>query len=174
VRGVNYHAALKDLLVDAGRLRPHPENPRNGHVEAILTSIKKNGVYRPVYAQASTGYVIGGNHLYAALMESGATQIPALWLDVGDSTARRILVADNRIAALGNYDDPLLAELLEKINEDTGLLGTGYEPEDLAELLDRIEADGERTLHVEFDAHPPAGGGRAMTQCPSCGYEWEA
>ncbi|HYG67587.1 MAG TPA: DNA methyltransferase, partial [Anaeromyxobacteraceae bacterium] len=57
-------------------------------------------------------------------------------LDVDDATALRILIADNRIADLGTYSDERLAQVLAEILEQTSSLsGTGYDADDLDQLL---------------------------------------
>jgi len=43
-------------------LAHHPENPREGDIGAIVTSIKKNGWFGVVVAQKSSGYILAGNH----------------------------------------------------------------------------------------------------------------
>lgn len=170
--GVRAYKSLEPLLVPADQVRPHPENANNGDIDSIMASIKANYVYRPVYAQVSTGYVLAGNSTYAALMELEAGQIPVLWLDVDDATARRILAGDNQIARLARMDVSLELQLLQQIEEEEGLFGTGYEPEDVARLMEQLEEIGERELHVEFDAHQGNGQPETRVQCPSCGYEW--
>lgn len=131
---VRYHEGAASLLEDATKVRPHPDNPRNGDVEAIMDSIRENGCYRPIIVQASTGYVLAGNHTYAALIEMGEERIPVAWVDVDDDRAKKILLADNRTADLGRYDEALLLDLLKGLDGD--LLGTGYSPDD----VDNIEA----------------------------------
>ena len=144
---VKVHDSLLPLMENADKLSPHPDNPRNGDVEAIAQSMSVNGVYRPVYAQRSTGFILAGNHTYEALMSLGHSQIPTVWLDVDEQQARRILLTDNRTAELGGYDEALLMENLSMLDGD--LLGTGYTLEDyetleqtLAELAGS-ELDGE-------------------------------
>lgn len=106
----------------------HPENPNNGEVDAIAASIEVNGYYSPVVVQRSTGRILAGNHRYVALLDLGANEIPVIYVDVDDEAALRILLADNRTAALARIDDALLTPLLDRLaaSED-GLLGTGYE-----------------------------------------------
>lgn len=130
------HPALQPLLVDIATLRPHPENPKNGDLEAIEESIATNGLYRPLYV-TDEGTILAGNHTYAAALSLGAEQLPVLRLDVDTTQARRIMLADNRVADLGRYDDGLLLDLLAKIEDaepDLGVTGTGYTDDDL-ELL---------------------------------------
>jgi ParB-like chromosome segregation protein Spo0J len=156
--------ALPDLTVERvpwDSLTQHPRNPRNGDVEAIKESILANGVYRPVIV-AADGTILAGHHLWLALGELGRTQCDIVRLPIhpASTEATRILLADNRTADLGNYDDGLLARLLADLDADTGLIGTGYDHDDLAALLDSIEDPG-RGFGVS-DTEPP--------RCPNCGY----
>lgn len=142
---VKVHDALQPLLVPLEGLSPHPRNPRNGDTEAIASSVRANGVYRPMIVQRSTGHVIAGNHLLHTLLEEGATHGPAVLVDVNDEVALRIMVADNRTSSLGREDDALLADVLRALDEQpAGLVGTGYEPEDLAALVALL--DGEAPM----------------------------
>lgn len=128
-------------------VRPHPRNPRRGSVDTIQSSIDINGFYGVIVAQKSTGYILAGNHRWLAANESGAEEIPVVWLDIEDDHALRILLADNRTNDLAEYDDDLLTELLNELAEDTGtLLGTGYDEDEIDGLIDRSirsEHDGE-------------------------------
>lgn len=126
------HASLEPLLTPLDALTPHPQNARRGKVGEIVESITANGVYRPLFAQTSTGHILAGNHTLQALQRMGADKAPVVWLDVDDDRARRIMLADNRVADLGEYDDQALADLLSSMDD---LTGTGYEPEDLDVLL---------------------------------------
>ena len=124
---VRFHDALEPLLDDIEKLRPHPDNPSNGDQDEIVTSIEVNGMYRPVMAQSSTGYILAGNTTYAACLALGSLKIPVVWLDVDEEAAMRILLGDNELARLAIVDrallNPLVARLLET---EMRLLGTGY------------------------------------------------
>ncbi|MEU9576249.1 ParB/RepB/Spo0J family partition protein [Streptomyces chilikensis] len=110
----------------------HPDNPRTGNVEAIKASIEANGQFAPIVVQKSTKHVLSGNHTLLAVRELGWEKIPAVFVDVDDEHARRILLAANRTHDLGSYDDDQLRDLLASL--DT-FEGTGYGQEDLDELL---------------------------------------
>ena len=159
------HDSLGALLEDVDTLRPHTDNPRNGDLDAIAESILVNGLYRPVYAQRSTGMILAGNHTYAAALGLGATRLPVVWLDVDDRLATRILLGDNRIADLGDYDQAQLLDVLHLLQiEEDGLLGTGYVDEDVAHieaLLAMIESQG---IEVE-ELSPPRFG--IIVECDS-------
>jgi ParB-like chromosome segregation protein Spo0J len=144
----NVAEALLPLLTPLDALTPHPQNARNGDLEAIVESLRSHGQYAPIVVQQSTGRVIKGNHVYASALALGWTHAAATLLDVDDDTATRILLVDNRTSDLGRYDDPMLAGLLSDLD---GLHGTGFEERDLARLLARIEADEAEPLDGSED-----------------------
>lgn len=166
---IRFHPALEALMVPAQGLRPHPVNPNNGDVDEIVASILTNGCYRPIYA-TQDGEIVAGHHLYAALMELGALMVPVLTVDVDESGARRILLADNRVAALARVDDGLLMDLLKMVSEeDRGLTGTGYDDRYLEALADRLRVEAGHPL--EFDTRGAEGLVHTIT-CPECGHSW--
>ena len=126
---VQYHEDMTGLLMPIDDVTPHPRNYNNGDVEAIAESIEINGMYRPLYVQKSTGYIIAGNHTWTACKMLGATEVPVMMLDVDEPTSLRIMLADNRIASMAMPDNALLLELLDELSTDS-LMGTGYKPHD--------------------------------------------
>lgn len=163
------HPDLVPLLTDATHLHAYPGNPRVGDTSAIADSIRVNGLYRPVYGQRSTGAVLAGNHTFAAAVALGATRVPVVWLDVDDDQAKRIVLADNRTADLGAYDDRALAQLLVDLNATADqLVGTGYTDDDLTELLALVDLEpvapggdgepGEGLALVDDDEAEPSSG----------------
>lgn len=155
------HPSLEPLLLPIGELTPHPQNPHNGDVDAIMESIRVNGMYRPLEAQMSTGRILCGNQTYAALMELGATLAPVVPLDVTDAAALRIMLGDNELARLGNDDQGQLAGLLVALRRDDplSLLGTGWDDDKLTRLLRTVTADKP----LQGDDRP------APTRCKCCG-----
>ena len=131
-------------------LVPHPSNPRQGDVGAIIQSIEANGWYGTLVAQISTGHVLAGNHRLQAAIHCGLDRVPVHWVDVDDDTAHRILLADNRTTDLATYDEHALADLLVEMGKTGNLDGTGYDGDDLDDLLaelERLEPDaGDATV----------------------------
>ena len=115
--------------VQLGKLRPYPGNARRGDVDAIAESLSVNGQFRPLVVQRSTGYVLAGNHTLQAAQRLHWSAVDVTYLDVDDAAARRIVIADNRTADLGGYDDRALLALLRDLGEDS-LAGTGYGEEE--------------------------------------------
>jgi hypothetical protein len=137
---VRFHPSLEPFLTPIYTVSPHPHNPSSGDEEAIATSIEVSGMYRPVWAQTSTGHILGGNTTYAACLSLGASQIPVVWLDVDDEAALRILLGDNQLARLAIVDQGLLSPLLEQLLEtELQLVGTGYLPPDEEPVPSEIE-----------------------------------
>ena len=148
---VAYHEDLKPLLVDIDSITQHPDNYNNGDIDAITESIEVNGMYRPVYVQKDTGYIVAGNHTWLACKQLGATQIPVVTLDIDENTTRRILLGDNKIAANAMPDPALLLDLLDLVAAEDNLLGTGYKEHDLDVLHHLAEIPVE---HDEFAQWP--------------------
>jgi len=137
---VKFHPALEPLLDDIEKLRPHPDNPSSGDEDEIVTSIEVNGMYRPVMAQVSTGYVLAGNTTYAACLNLRSRRIPVVWLDVDDEAALRILLGDNELARLAIVDRALLSPLVARLLEtELKLLGTGYHEPTVPNAADDLD-----------------------------------
>ena len=121
--------------VDPKSLVVHPDNPRQGDIGAIVTSIENNGWFGTLVAQRSTRQVLAGNHRLQAAIALDMQDVPVYWVDVDDAEAKRILLADNRVSDLATWDDTILVSLLESLANDDALLGSGYDGDDLDALL---------------------------------------
>ena len=137
------------LLTPVADLKLAESNPRQGDVGAIVVSLERNGQFRPILANRRDSQILAGNHTYRAALELGWTEVAVVWVDASPEEATRILLADNRTNDLASYDEPLLTEVLARVVEDEGpdgLLGTGFEPEDLDALLDLYGEDRKNDL----------------------------
>lgn len=160
---VRYHADLEPMMRPMESVTPAPYNYNNGDVELICESIEQDGMYRPIYAQLATGHIIGGNHTYMACAALGAKDIPVVFLDVDDTTAKRLMIKDNEIAKRAKPDTGLLAELLEQIKAaepDVPLDSTGVTDEEFEALkalnaipLAEDEFGSWPTLTVQLPPH---------------------
>ncbi len=120
-------------------LKPHPNNPNKGQVEVIEDSIAANGWFGRVIVQQSTGHILAGEHRWRAAQAKGATHIDIQPVDCDDETAKRILLVDNRTAALASRNPEALAGLLRDLKAAEGLDGTGYDDNFLDNLLGELE-----------------------------------
>lgn len=130
---------LKVETVPVERLSTHPRNARHGDVGAIAASLTEFGQFRPLVVQRSTGHIIAGNHTYRALTANGVKHAQVTYLDVDDETALRILIADNRTSDLATNDLDALMDILSELHADGKLTGTGYDGDDLDDLLRDLE-----------------------------------
>jgi ParB-like chromosome segregation protein Spo0J len=150
-------AELKSLLnsimeVPVSQLQTHPANPRVGDVSAIAESLAENGQYRPIIVQRGTGFILGGNHTYLAARKLGWDTIHAIYLDVNDERAKRIMLADNKTAELGGYDERMLAELLASLEDPD--VGTGFAPDEVESLIEMTTKDIEESLKELSEQDP--------------------
>jgi hypothetical protein len=126
------HPTLRELVGPIDDLTPYDRNPRRGNLDAVMESLQVNGQYRPIVVNRRTGSILAGNHTWLAAKQLGWRRIARTYVDVDDEQAARIVLADNRTADLGTYDDKLLAELLGGL---PSIEGTGYDDTALAALL---------------------------------------
>lgn len=119
----------------------HPRNPRRGNVEKIMESLTAHGQYRPIIVQASTNYIIAGNHTHEAIERLGWPTLDATFLDVDDDQAFRIMLADNATSDAAVNDEQALLDLLQSLAEDSDLTGSGYDDGDLEGLLAKLAED---------------------------------
>ena len=135
-----------------------PGNPRQGDIGAVSESMRVNGVYQPVIINrgSATGRpmeVIAGNHRVQAARALGHTTIPAIILDVDDDAATRIALADNRTSDLADYDNDALLVMLRSLD---GLAGTGYDPDDLDDLMSSFDEPTPTLTDPDDAPTPPA------------------
>ncbi|WP_440063812.1 ParB/RepB/Spo0J family partition protein [Streptosporangium sp. OZ121] len=143
-------------IVAVDDLQPHPDNPHKGDLDVIRESVRENGFYGVVLVQQSRMRIIAGEHRWRSAREEGLVGLPAVLLDVTDEQAKRIMLADNRSAEFGGYDDQVLATLLQGLPD---LSGTGWSDDDLTDLLDDlggVEIVTDEPADPRRSAPPPA------------------
>lgn len=127
------YVETRDIPLD--QLARFPGNARRGNVAEIQASIARHGQYRSLVVR-DTGdslIILAGNHTRDAIAALGHEAARCEVITCTDDEARRINLADNRLAELGGYDDDALVELLSYLDEDYE--GTGWTEEDVQKLL---------------------------------------
>jgi hypothetical protein len=137
--------------VDIDSLKPYRKNPRVGDVKAIADSLEKNGQFRPVVVQRSTGEILGGNHTWKAARSLGWKKISVVFVDVDDTAAKRIVLADNRTNDLATYDTAILQDIISGLPDPSK--GTGYDDNAVASLLEGMQQQNQQM--VEDVLRPP-------------------
>lgn len=118
-------------------LHTYRRNPRRGDVDAIASSLRKRGQYRPIVVNIGTNAskqmeILAGNHTYLAAKQLGWKTIQATTVDVDDDQAAQIVLADNRLADLGGYDEADLKTILASAGKPSIL----NDPDDAPDVPD--------------------------------------
>lgn len=114
----------------------HPDNARKGDVGALMEAIRAHGMTSAINVQASTGYVISGNHRLQACRQLGMPKVPVVWIDVDDDEALRQALNDNYVSDLAEYhQDRFDAVMLKLADTPQGWAGTGYGDAEITDLL---------------------------------------
>jgi ParB-like nuclease domain len=134
-----YDPAVPDDL-----LEEHPDNPRDGNIGLITTSIDENGFFGALLCQEKQHNgkhrILAGNHRSRAAVGRGLVKLPVIFVDVDDDVALDILLADNKASDDATYKEPQLLALLERINVQgiDRLKRTLWTREDMDELAANI------------------------------------
>ena len=99
----------------------------------------------------------------AAAESLGWAEIDALFLDIDEVLARRIVLVDNRASDVASYSADDLAALLMSVDD---LRGTGYSADDLARLSGDLP-EGFRELDPDAPAPEPT-----LITCPNCQHQF--
>lgn len=127
-------------VVPVDSICEHPDNPNVGDESVIDESLEANGWFGAVIVQKSTRLILAGNHRYRVAKRKGAKEIPVIFRDVDDETAKRILLVDNAAADKSHYDEEQLRGLLDSLES---LEGTGFDLSALEEAGSGDEASEE-------------------------------
>lgn len=129
------------------KIKTYDKNPRIGNIDVIAESLAANGQYKPIIVNERTGMVLAGNHTFLAARKLGWKDIYASFVDVDDATAKRIVLADNKTADMGTYDDSVLAELLASLPD---ISGTGFSAVEVDDLIKSInESIGDVSQDID-------------------------
>jgi len=162
---------MKIELRKLADVRPYANNPRinDDAVAAVAASIKEFGFQQPIVVDQD-GVVVCGHTRLKAAAKLGLQKVPVhVARDLTPAQIKAFRIADNQTASLAEWNlDLLPLELvdLQGMDFDLGILG--FDPDELAKLLDPSlcdqpgENDRERQKvqqhhHQQMDlARPPA------------------
>jgi len=114
--------------IPLSELIAYPQNPKSHDIGAIDQSIKRFGYVAPVIVDTNSGYIVAGHgrvETLAGMKHNGEPPPKRIVVQGNDwlVPVNRIaledeiellayIVADNKLAELGGWDDPLLADWL--------------------------------------------------------------
>ena len=123
---------LQGETVDVASLAPFPNNPRIGDLGTIKESLRRLGQYRPIVVHRETRRVLAGHHVWQAAKDLGWETIAVSWVDGDETFCKKVVLADNRTADLGSYQNDMLTDLLRSLPD---LVATGYDA--IPRILDK-------------------------------------
>ena len=126
------------VFVDVKALTPWAKNPRKNDpaVKAVADSIKRFGFGAPLLARQANGEIIAGHTRLKAAIKLGLTEVPVRYLDLTESEAHALALADNKVGELAEWDENKLLETLRDL-ESSGVNtdGLGWTADELAKML---------------------------------------
>lgn len=161
--------ATQDLRLS--ELERFPGNARRGNVAEIRKSLRRHGQYRAIVVRQcpdGSRVILAGNHTADALQAEGHETARCELIECSDDEARRIALADNKLAELGGYDDDALAELLSYLDDDYE--GTGWTESEVQRLIDPELPPGFAEFGEDIGDSAPAG---STVSCPECGHVFD-
>jgi hypothetical protein len=133
---------MEIIKAQVTELNEYANNPRKGNVDLIAESLSKYGQYKPITVNKENNEILAGNHTYRAAKQLGWETIDIVYVDVDSVTAAKIVAIDNRSSDIGQYDNKILADLLNSMDN---LEGSGYTFDEYDDLKAEIQ---ERDLPV--------------------------
>ena len=116
-------------------LRPYEKNAKKhsqDQIEKIAASIREFGFLNPVLIDRDYNLIAGHGRLEAA-KKLGWKTVPAVYVDgLSNAQRRAYILADNRLGELAEWDDDLVAEELESLQDlDFNIDLTGFTEDDI-------------------------------------------
>lgn len=131
---------------EVGRVKPYESNPRiNDHaVDAVVESIRAFGWRQPIVVDPD-GVVIAGHTRLKAAAALGAEKVPVhVARGLTPEQVRAYRIADNKTGELAEWDTSILISELEALRSSgVDLLMLGFDPADVARLLEPELQDGQ-------------------------------
>ena len=131
-------------------LNVYYKNARRGDVDLIAESMQRNGVYKPLVVNRGTKTgrpmeVLCGNHSLMAIRRLADENprderwetVDVYVIDVDEQQAARTVIADNKANDEATYE---VEELVNLLTELPDLGGTGFDRDELDELLEALDA----------------------------------
>jgi ParB/RepB/Spo0J family partition protein len=130
-------ASLRHLAVPLESLTPDPENSRRhpeDNIDAIVRSLAEFGQDQPLVVREEGRVIIKGNGRWEAARALGWTHVAAVLVSESEVRAAARALADNRSAELAEWDDAVLARVIERVraSDEVSTDATGFTPEDVA------------------------------------------
>ncbi len=152
-------APRRTEYIPLDHLKADPANPKAHNVDVIDASIGRFGIIDQIVRDDRTGYIISGHGRDETLRRmrdrgdnppegvrvdaGGHWLVPVIvgWSSRTDAEARAALIALNRTTELGGWVDESLLDLLDNLDDFTGVGFTEDDTDDLRARLEELSAE---------------------------------
>lgn len=146
-------------LVSTAKLIPYVNNARTHSPEQVLklrSSMREFGFINPVIIDREYNVIAGHGRIMAA-KEEGIIEVPCVFADhLTEAQKKAYIIADNRMAMDAGWDEELLRIEIEALSENFDVLLTGFEEQEIADLLAGDADDAEEDdFNVEEELSNP-------------------
>lgn len=137
----------REHMVEAriDELRPHPKNARkhpSKQVKRLARNMEHFGFIIPIVID-ECGLIICGHARVEAAKRLGMSGVPAIRIeDLSEAQVHAFMIADNRLAEMAQWDEPLLAENLKFLSDQDlsfDLEVTGFDYGEIEHRITQIE-----------------------------------
>lgn len=126
-------------------IKPYEKNPRKNDdaVPYVLESIKEYGFKVPIVIDKN-GVIVTGHTRYKAASQLGLSEVPCIIADdLTDKQIKAFRLADNKVSDYSLWDNKLLLEELEGLEE----IFTGFDTSDIFnDILNEAETVSEELV----------------------------
>ena len=124
---------LADLVIPEKNIRIHTEQ----QLKEFERSVRMFGQIRPIVVDENR-IILAGNGLYATLLRMGETEADVYqYFDLTENQKKKLMIADNKIFALGIENLNTLNDFLEDLHDDLDI--PGYDSEILKQMVSEAE-----------------------------------
>tara|TARA_R100001594_G_scaffold60327_1_gene94265 strand:- start:19163 stop:19834 length:672 start_codon:yes stop_codon:yes gene_type:complete len=121
--------------IKLSKLKEYPNNPRKGDVDSIAVSLAAHGQFKPLIVN-SENVILAGNHTFKAMQTLGWEEAQVLVVDATEEQAKKIVLVDNRLSDLAEYDYSILSGILGELFDVGDLEATGFDPDAVDNMLE--------------------------------------
>ena len=147
-----------DDIIPTSRLKENPLNP-NHHpekqIELLGDIIFRTGWRQPITISNQSGCIVKGHGRLAAAKLKGWCNVPVDYQDYSNQDEEYAdLIADNRLAELSEIQEDMMAELINSFENPDILDLTGYNAEEINDILNSLTEEDEEEEPEEEEKFP--------------------
>lgn len=157
---------MKSELTDLATYIRQPQNPKDHSLDKIILSFKRFGFVDPVVVNSVSGHILAGHGRVDALQsmkaaghkppkniidKDGHWFVPTWYAEVEEKDEVAAGIALNHIEEDGGWHHDTLASVLSDLaaRDETALLATGYDRDDVDTLLASLQSNDISTEQLD-------------------------